>query len=58
MKVEIQPPYEFNHEAWEKLKRAFFHWLVVLAGLLALATGLAYLLDALIRLFGGYEGSL
>jgi len=58
MDIDIKPPFELDREAWERLKSAFWRFLLALAGLVALAVGLAYLLDGLIRLLGGYEGSL
>jgi len=58
MDIDIKPPFELDREAWKRLKSAFWRFLITLAGLAALAVGLAYLLDGLVRLFGGYEGSL
>lgn len=58
MKIEIRPPFELDREAWKRFKEGVWRSLLALVGVVALAVGLVYLIDWLVRLLGGYEGSI
>lgn len=58
MTIEIRPPFELDKDAWQRFKEGLWRSLLALAGVVALAVGLVYLIDWLVRLLGGYEGSI